>query len=124
MAHLTRLIKKDQPFFLGVEVEIAFQFLKASFTIVPLLIDVNLSKPFILEMNTFNFAIGAILSQLGKNNFLHHVGSCFRKFFPVESNYEIYDKKLLAIMDAFEECHHLLKGAQHEIIVYSYHKNL
>jgi len=77
-----------------VEVENAFQFLKASFTIVPLLIHVDPSKPFILEMNTFNFAIGAILSQLGKNNFLHHASFRFHKFSPVESNYEIYDKEL------------------------------
>jgi hypothetical protein len=27
-------------------------------------------------------------------------------------------------MDAFEKWHHLLEGVQHEIIVYSNHKNL
>jgi hypothetical protein len=30
----------------------------------------------------------------------------------------------LAIVDAFEEWHHLLEGVQHEIIVYSNNKNL
>jgi hypothetical protein len=44
------------------------------------------------------------------------------KFFPTEINYEIHDKKLLAIMDAFEEWHHLFEGAQHEIIMYYNHK--
>jgi hypothetical protein len=42
----------------------------------------------------------------------------------MEINYEIHDKELLTIMDTFEEWHHLLEGAQHEIIVYSNHKNL
>jgi hypothetical protein len=27
-------------------------------------------------------------------------------------------------MDAFEEWHHLLEGAQHEITMYFYHKNI
>jgi hypothetical protein len=42
----------------------------------------------------------------------------------MEINYEIHDKELIAIMDAFEEWHHLLEIVQHEIIVYSNHKNL
>jgi len=48
----------------------------------------------------------------------------FFKFFPTEINYEIHDKKLLTIVDAFEEWHHLLEGTQHEIIVYFDHTNL
>jgi hypothetical protein len=35
-----------------------------------------------------------------------------------------HDKELLAIMDVFEEWHHLLEGFQHETIMYSNHKNL
>jgi hypothetical protein len=53
--------------------------LKASFTIAPLLIHVNPSKPFVLEMNGFDFAIGIILSQLEEDNLLHHVGSFILK---------------------------------------------
>jgi hypothetical protein len=63
MTPFTHLIQKDQPFSWGVEVENAFQSLKASFTIAPLLIHVNPSKPFVLEMDIFDFALGAILSQ-------------------------------------------------------------
>jgi hypothetical protein len=42
----------------------------------------------------------------------------------MENNYKIHDKELLAIMDAFEKWHHFLEGVQHEIIMYSNHKNL
>jgi hypothetical protein len=42
----------------------------------------------------------------------------------VEINYEIHDKEFLAIMDAFEEWRQLFEGPQHEITVYSNHKNL
>jgi hypothetical protein len=69
MAPFTWLTRKDQPFSWGVESKNVFQSLKASFTTTPLLIHAYPSKPFVLEMNIFDFAIGAILSQLGKNNF-------------------------------------------------------
>jgi hypothetical protein len=98
--------------------------LKASFTTAPIFIHVDLSKPFVLEMDTSNFASGVVLSQLGVDNLFHLVGFRFRKFSLVKINYEIHDKEILAIVDAFEEWRHLLEGVQHEIIVYSYHKNL
>jgi len=92
--------------------------------IAPLLIHVDFSKPFILEMDVSNFVINTILSQLGKDNLLHPIGFRTDKFSPIEINYNIHDKKLLAIMDVFEEWCHLFKRVQHEIIVYSYHNNL
>jgi hypothetical protein len=49
VAQLTQLTRKDQPFSWGVDVENSFESLKASFTITPLLIHVDLSKPFVLE---------------------------------------------------------------------------
>jgi hypothetical protein len=75
-------------------------------------------------MDAFNFALGVVFSQLGVDNLLHPVGFRFCKKFHVKINYEIHDKELFAIVDAFEEWRHLLEGLQNEIIVYSYHKNL
>jgi hypothetical protein len=43
-------------------------------------------------MDAFNFAIGVVFSQLGKNNLCHHVGFCFHKFSFAKINYEIHDK--------------------------------
>jgi hypothetical protein len=63
---------KDQPFSWGVEVDNAFQSLKVSFMTTPLLIHADLSKLFILEMDTFDFIVGVVLSQLGKKNLLYH----------------------------------------------------
>ncbi len=91
--------------------------------IAPLLIHVDPSKPFILEMDAFDFALSAILSESEEDNLLNLVGFHFCKFSPLEINYEIHDKDFFAIVDAFEEWCHLLEGAQHEIIVYSNHKN-
>jgi hypothetical protein len=62
MALLTRLTHKDQPFLWGVEAN-AFQSLKVFFMIIPLLINiVDLSKPFVLNNDASDFALGAMLS--------------------------------------------------------------
>jgi hypothetical protein len=52
----------DQSFYKGFEVENPFQSLKAYFKTTPLLIHVNLSKPFVLEMDASNFVVGATLT--------------------------------------------------------------
>jgi hypothetical protein len=54
--------------------------LKAFFTTAPLLIHVDLSKPFVLEMDTFDFALGVVLSQLEEDNLLHPIGFHFVSF--------------------------------------------
>jgi hypothetical protein len=90
----------------------------------PTFIHANLSKPFVLETNTSNFAIDVVLSQLEKDNLFILLTSIFVNFFPTEINYEIHDKKLLAIVNAFEKWCHLLKGVQHEITMFLDHKNL
>jgi hypothetical protein len=96
----------------------------ASFIIAPLLIHADFSKPLILEMDTSNFVLNTVLSQFEKDNLLHPIGFHSHKFAPIEFNYKIHDKKKLAIMDDFEEWCHLFEKTQHEIIVYSDHKNL
>jgi hypothetical protein len=71
---------KDQPFSWGVETDNAYQSLKASFTTTPLLMHVDPSKHFVLEMDAFDFVAGTMLS-LGKSNLLHPIAFCFHKFF-------------------------------------------
>jgi len=87
------------------------------------LIHVNPSNPFVLKIDTYDYALRVVLSQPRKDNFFHPVGFCSYKFYLANINYEIHDKDLLAIVDAFKEWYHLLEGTQHEIIVYSNHKN-
>jgi hypothetical protein len=55
------LIRKDQPFSWGVEAKNAFQSLRAFFTTAALLIHADPSKPFVLEIDVSNFAIGTML---------------------------------------------------------------
>jgi hypothetical protein len=69
--------------------------------ITPLLIHADPFKPFVFEMNASNFALGAILSQPREDNLFHPIGFYSRKCFPTKIDYEIHDKGLLAIIDAF-----------------------
>ena len=73
-------------------------------------------------MDASDFALGAILSQyLGKR--LHPVAFHSRKLNNAERNYEIHDKELLAILDAFKEWKHYLLGADEPVTVYTDHQN-
>jgi hypothetical protein len=55
VAPFTWLTRKDQPFSGGTKTDNAFQSLKAYFMIIPLLIHVDLSKPFVLETKVSYF---------------------------------------------------------------------
>jgi len=43
---------------------------------------------------------------------------------PVERNYEIHDKEMLAIIHALEEWRHFLERARHLVEIWMDHKNL
>jgi hypothetical protein len=103
MALFTHLIQKVQTFVCGLEAKFASQSLKVSFMVAPLLIHVDPSRPFILKTNILNFALGAILSQLGINNLFHLVDFYSCTFSPTKINYEIHDNESFIIMHAFEE---------------------
>lgn len=51
----------------------AFTTLKTAFSTAPVLIHADLSKPFTLEADASNFALEAILSQIGEDGKLHPV---------------------------------------------------
>ena len=81
-------------------------------------------KPIIIETDASDFAIGAVLSLRDKENWLHPVVFHSRKFQPVEINYEIQDKELLAVVDAFKHWRRYCEGATHQVQVFSDHQNL
>ena len=102
----------------------AFESLKKAFTSAPILGHVDPEKPFIIEADASDFALGSILSQQGNDEKLHPVAFHSRKFDAAEINYEIHDKELLAIVDSFMQWRHFLEGSPHQVTVFSDHKNL
>jgi hypothetical protein len=89
----------------------AFEKLKTAFTTAPVLKIANPYKPFILECNCLDFALGAVLSQGCKSDGeLHLVAYLLRSLVSAKWNYEVFDKELLAIIAAFKEWRQDLEG--------------
>jgi hypothetical protein len=124
-APLTRLTCKTKvPFKWTPQAQSSFEALKSAFTTAPVLAHVDPGRPFIIETDASDFALGAILSQHQDDGLLHPVAFYSRKFSSAEINYDVYDKELLAIITAFEQWRHYLDGAQHKITIFCDHRNL
>ena len=121
---LHNLTKKNNKFIWDNKCENAFQELKNRLTTAPVLIHPDPSKPFIVECDASNYAIGGILSQKDDEGKLHPVAYYSRSLSNVEVNYSITEKELLAIKCAFSNWRHLLLGAKHQVTVFTDHKNL
>ena len=76
-----------------------------------------------VETNVFDYALTVILFITDENNEVHLVVFYFYTFTIVELNYDIYNKKLLAIFKAFKIWYHYLKGLIFFINVVIDHKN-
>ena len=77
-----------------------------------------------METDVSDYALAAILSIMTKNNEIHPVAFHSRIFSTPELNYDIYDKELLAIFEAFKIWQHYLEGSTSLIDVVTDHKNL
>ena len=107
-------------FIWGKEQDEAFEELKRRFTSAPILAHFYPDRRTVIETDASDFALGTILLQyLGKR--LHPVTFHSRKLNDAERNYEIHDKELLAILDAFKEWKHYLLGADEPVTVYTDH---
>ena len=71
-----------------------------------------------------DFATGAVLTQQVENETWHPVAFYSKSLTPVECNYEIHDKEMLAIIQALDEWRHFLEGTQHPVKIWTDHKNL
>ncbi len=58
-------------------------------------------KDIIVETDSSDFALGAVLSQPGLDQKQQLIAYYSWKFIPAELNYNIYNKELLAIVDTF-----------------------
>ena len=125
VAPLTHLTRKDAKFSWGPEHQQAFETLKLACTQAPVLTHFNPENLIVVETDTSDYAIAAIISQISPDDGdLHPIAfySCGMK--PPELNYEIYDKELLAIFEAFRQWHNYLEGSTHAVLVLLDHKNL
>jgi hypothetical protein len=102
----------------------SFETLKQAFTTTPILRHFDYDREIIVETDASNYISASILSQYDDEGILHPVTFFSKKHTPAESNYEIYNKELMAIIRAFEEWRPELEGMLHPIQILSDHKNL
>lgn len=121
---LTQLTRKNTPFHWSQACEAAFQALKQHFNDEAMLAYPDPIRPYVLETDASDYALGAVLSQEDGSGQLRPIAFHSRKFGPSEINYPVYDKELLAIRDSFATWRHYLQGACHAVRVITDHKNL
>ena len=91
----------------------------------PILVLLDNSRPYHVEADSSDFATRAILSQENLDDGKWHpVTFLSKSLSPVERNYEIHDKEMLAIVWALEEWRHFLEGTKHQFEIWTDHKNL
>jgi hypothetical protein len=77
-----------------------------------------------METDASGYVSAGVLSQYNDDRILYPVTFFSKKHSPVECNYEIYDKELMAIVHAFEEWRPELQSIINPMCVLSDHKNL
>ncbi len=124
ISSLTNLMKKNISFVWTEKAEEAFKKLKKLFIFQSILIMFESEKSITLEINVLNKAIETCISQSNDKRCLHFIAYYKYKLTVAELNFEIHDKKLLAIVDSFKQWKVYLKEFKHQIQVYTDHKNL
>lgn len=105
------------------EAEQAFKELKSRFTSAPILHHPDPEHQFIVEVDTSNTGVGAVLSQRqGNPEKIYPCAFFSRKLTPAEQNYDVGNRELLAMKLALEEWRHWL--ANQSFVILTDHKNL
>jgi phosphoglycolate phosphatase-like HAD superfamily hydrolase len=119
---LTSLTGKN-PWEWGLPQQEAFDQLKKQIVASPVLAIPQDEGKYKLETDASDFAKGAVLYQQQKGQW-KIVGFMSDAMNPAERNYEVYDKELLAIVEALKKWRKQLLGAQEDFEIWTDHKNL
>jgi hypothetical protein len=103
--------------------QLSFDRLKAALTSAPLLQQVEPHKPFVIETDASDFAIGSCLLQKAEDGQLHPVAYESRKLSDAQIRYPVHEKELLAIKQALLGWHRYLDNG-HRITVLTDHESL
>jgi len=77
-----------------------------------------------VETDASDYALAAILSIVNDDNEVHPVAFHSHTFTAADLNYNIHDKKLLTIFEAFNIWQYYLEGPAYPINAVTDHKNL
>ncbi|KAL0292961.1 UNVERIFIED_CONTAM: Retrovirus-related Pol polyprotein from transposon [Sesamum calycinum] len=100
---MTDLLKKTETWDWTPQCQVAFDNLKRAMVIDPVLALPDMSKPFTVETDASDFALGGVLMQDG-----YPVAFEIRKLKDVERRYSVHEKELLAVVQSFRLWRHYL----------------
>ena len=104
---ITELTKETTAFEWGEKQQQAFEALKSALCSAPVLLIPDPSKPYTLNCDACDYALGATLQQ-DHGNGLQPVAYMSRKFKPAEINYDTREKEFMALVDACSHWRHYL----------------
>ncbi|KAI2650603.1 Transposon Tf2-8 polyprotein [Labeo rohita] len=91
----------------------AFTNLKSRFVSAPILVAPDPTRQFVVEVDASEVGVGAVLSQHSASDDRMHPCAFFsRRLSPAERNYDIGNRKLLAVKLALEEWRHWLERSK------------
>ena len=102
----------------------AFKRLKQLFTEESILQIFDSRRLTVMEADASDQVLDSVLSQQDKSENLHSVVFYSHKFTDSELNYEIHDKELLAIVEAFKQWKTYLEESKNLMQIYTDYKNL
>lgn len=119
---LLKLLKKGTYWRWGVEEHQAFENVKRAYLQVVFLHHPQTEKPFYIQSDSSNYAIGGCLFQLDNNNERAIISFCSRTLRGPEVNYGITEKEALAIVYCLQQFRVFVLGA--DLTVVTDHKAL
>ncbi|KAI0992807.1 hypothetical protein K3495_g15377 [Podosphaera aphanis] len=123
-APMVNLTRKEVPFSWTDDCEASFIRIKQAFKDETMLAHFDPKLQTILETDASDFVTAAVLSQYDDSGVLRPVAFMSKKMLPAECNYEIFDKELLAIVNAFETWTAELGSVEASTLILTDHKNL
>jgi hypothetical protein len=120
---LFTLTGKNQSWVWGEPQQKAFELLKAKLSETPILIIPDVEKPFVINTDASDYAVGAVLQQdIGSG--LQPVGFMSKKLSATQCSYSAYEKELYAILCALNEWKHYLYESTHKTVIVTDHNPL
>src|SRR5882724_6263554 len=121
---LTHFTHKGTPWHFTNECRSAFEALKKVFTTAPVLTHWILDTQITVETDASDYTLATVLSITTSNGKLHPIVFHSRTFSALELNYDVHDKELLVIFEAFKRWQNYLEGSGLPINMVTDHQNL
>src|SRR5882724_5198394 len=107
---LMHLTHKGTPWHFSDECHFAFEALKKAFTTAPVLTHWILDTQITVKTDASDYTLTTVLSITTPDGELHPIAFHSQTLSALELNYNVHNKELLTIFEAFKQWQHYLKG--------------